>query len=83
MKLTIMEFFPSTCYFLSLRSKYSLHHFVLRHPQSVFFPSCERWSFIPIQNTRWSSRFSCFIFTFSDRKREDKIVSVSLRMSKY
>jgi len=37
MKLQIMQSFPSSCYFLPLRSEYSPQHSVLKHPQS-FFP---------------------------------------------
>jgi hypothetical protein len=36
MKLLIMQFSP-TCHFISLRSKYSPQHAVLKHPQSMFF----------------------------------------------
>jgi hypothetical protein len=38
MKLLIMQVSPSSCYFLLIRSKYSPHHPVLGHPQSVFSP---------------------------------------------
>lgn len=34
-----MQFFLSSYYFLSLRSKCFLTHFVLRQPQSLFFPT--------------------------------------------
>jgi hypothetical protein len=32
MNLLIMSFSPSTCYFLSITSKYFQQHFVLKHP---------------------------------------------------
>jgi len=41
MKLLIMQFSPPSSYFLSLMSKYSLQHPVLKHPQSMFFPQDE------------------------------------------
>jgi hypothetical protein len=37
---------------LPLRHKYLPHHPTLKHPQTMFFPQCERSSFIPIQNNR-------------------------------
>jgi len=36
MKLLIMQYPPASCYFFHLRSKYSLQHPVLRHPQYLF-----------------------------------------------
>jgi hypothetical protein len=36
MKLLIMQFPPISCQFISLQSKYSPQHPVLKHPQSVF-----------------------------------------------
>jgi hypothetical protein len=36
-KLLIMQFSPTTCHFISLRSK-SPQHPVLKHPQSMFLP---------------------------------------------
>jgi hypothetical protein len=35
MKLLIMQFSPTSCHFISLRSKYSPQHPVLKHPQSI------------------------------------------------
>jgi hypothetical protein len=51
MKLLIMHFSPAFYYLIPLRSKYSPQHSILRHPQSMVFPSYERASFTPIQNT--------------------------------
>jgi hypothetical protein len=48
-KLLNTQFLTS---FLSLRSKYSPQHPVLKHPQSVFFPLHDRPSFTSIQNNR-------------------------------
>jgi hypothetical protein len=36
MKLLIMQFSTTTCHFISLPSKYSPQHPVLKHPQSIF-----------------------------------------------
>jgi hypothetical protein len=38
MKLLIMQFSPTSCHFIPLRSKYSPQHSVLKHPQSMFLP---------------------------------------------
>jgi hypothetical protein len=38
MKLLIVQFSPTSRHFISLRSKYSPQHPVLKHPQSVFLP---------------------------------------------
>jgi hypothetical protein len=38
MKLLIMQFYPTSCHFISLWSKYSPLHPVLKHPQSMFLP---------------------------------------------
>jgi hypothetical protein len=50
-KLLIMRFSPLP-YLVSLRAKYSPQHPILKHPQSTFFPQCQRPSFTPIQNKR-------------------------------
>jgi hypothetical protein len=49
--------FSSFLSLLSLKSKRSPQHPVLRHPQSVFFPKCERPSSTPKQNNRWNNIF--------------------------
>jgi hypothetical protein len=38
MKLLIMLFSPTSCLFISLRSKYSPRHHVAKHPQSMLLP---------------------------------------------
>jgi hypothetical protein len=53
----IMQFSPTSCHFSSLRFKYSPQHPVLKHPQSMFFSSCQRPSFTPIQNHRQNYSF--------------------------
>jgi hypothetical protein len=47
MKLPITQFSPTSCHFISLRSKYSPQHSVLKHHQSVFLPWCHIPSFTP------------------------------------
>jgi hypothetical protein len=50
MKLFITRFSSALSYFLRLWSKYSSHHSVLKHPQSMLFPLSQTLSFTPIQN---------------------------------
>jgi hypothetical protein len=59
MKLHITEFSPTYCHFISLRSRYSLQHPVLKRLQSVFFLYCQRPSFTLIQNYKqnYTERF--------------------------
>jgi hypothetical protein len=57
-----MQSSPTSHHFPSHRSKYSPHYPVLKHPQSMFFPSCERTSFTSIQNNREKYSFVCFNF---------------------
>jgi hypothetical protein len=52
MKLLITRFSQISRHFISLRSKYSPQHPVLKHLRSMFLPLCERPSFTPIQNHR-------------------------------
>jgi hypothetical protein len=52
-----MQFPPISHHFISLRSKHSPQHPVLKHSQSMFLPSCQRPSFAPIQNHRQSYTF--------------------------
>jgi hypothetical protein len=59
MKHLIMKFSPTSCHFVSLRSKYSPQHPVLKRPQSVFLPQCQRPSCTPIQNQRQNYSFVC------------------------
>ena len=43
---------PLPCYLIPLRPKYSPQHPILKHPQPMFLPQCERPHFTPIQNNR-------------------------------
>jgi hypothetical protein len=38
MKLLVMDYYPTSCHFICLRSKYSPQHPVLGHPQSLLLP---------------------------------------------
>jgi hypothetical protein len=38
MKLLIIQFSPTSYHFIPLRSKYSPHYPLLKHPVSVFLP---------------------------------------------
>ena len=53
-----MYFSPLSCYPVPLRPKYSQHP-VLKHPQPMFLPQCQRPSFTSIQNNRqnYSSKY--------------------------
>jgi hypothetical protein len=48
MKVLIMQFSPISCHFLSLRSKYSPQHPVLKHPQSMITHICSQFLYIHI-----------------------------------
>jgi hypothetical protein len=47
-----MQSSPLSRPFTPLRSKYSPQHPVLKHPQSLFFPHCEKPNFTPIQSNK-------------------------------
>jgi hypothetical protein len=47
-KILVIPFSPLSHHLIPVRSKYPPQHPVLKHPQSMFLPSCQRPSFIPI-----------------------------------
>jgi hypothetical protein len=51
-----MQFSPFTRHLIPLRSKYPPQHPVLKHPQSLFLPQCQKQNFTPIQNHRQNYR---------------------------
>jgi hypothetical protein len=60
--LLIMQFSPISRHLISLRSKYSPQHPVLKHLLSMFLPYSKRPSFTPIQNQRQNYSFLYFIY---------------------
>jgi len=69
MKLLIVQSSPS-CHVL--KTKCSLQHPVLKHPQSAFFSQCERPSFTPIQNNTQRYGFVSFNIYIFVQDTEDK-----------
>jgi hypothetical protein len=51
-----MQFSAFSRHLIPLRSKYPPQHPVLKHPQPMFLPQCQRPSFTPIQNHRQNYR---------------------------
>jgi hypothetical protein len=60
MKLLIMQFYPASCHFILLRSKYSPQHPVLKHTQSAFFPLRERHK-LHIHTKQQAKLYFCII----------------------
>jgi hypothetical protein len=60
-----MQLFPTSRHFISLWSKYSPQHPVLKHPQSMFLSWCQRPSFTSIQNHRQNLVLCNIIVTIS------------------
>jgi hypothetical protein len=50
MKLLIIYFAAVSCHFISLQTKYSPQHRVLKRHQSMLLPQCQRPSFATICN---------------------------------
>jgi hypothetical protein len=72
MKLLIMQSSLASRHFLPLRSKYFPQHPVLKQPQSMLLPQCERPSFTLIQNSRCNYGFVYFnilVHTAETRKQ--------------
>ena len=49
---SLSSFLDSNCYLVSLRSKYSPQHHILKPTRPTFLPECQRQSFTPIQHNR-------------------------------
>jgi hypothetical protein len=85
MKLPPVQLSPFSSYFIPLRSKHSPQHPVLKHPQSMLFPQCERPSFTPILN-KWQN-YSCVYFNHfilqSDITDFCKYRGISLLLTSY
>jgi hypothetical protein len=64
-KLPFKQLFPTSCHFIPLWSKYSHLHPVLKHPQSMLLPYCQRKNFasIPNHGQNYSSGyFNSYVF---------------------
>jgi hypothetical protein len=72
-KLLTVRFPPASCHFVQHRCKWSPEHPVVRHPQPVFFPQCDRQCFTPMQKVDKIILLYILLFTFLDEKREDKL----------
>jgi hypothetical protein len=60
---------------LPLRPKYLPQHSILENTQSMFFPECERPSFIPTKNNRQNCRYAYFShYAFIDKMGRQKIL---------
>jgi hypothetical protein len=72
MKLFIMQFSPTSCHFISLRSKYSPQNLVLKHPQ-FYVPLLMSEAKFRTHTEQQAELFLyILIFMFLDRRREDK-----------
>jgi hypothetical protein len=73
-----MQYSPTSYYFILLQLKYSPQHPVLKHPQSMFFPSCQWPSFTPIKNYRqnYSSVYFNFYVAWEWKQYEEDVCSI-------
>jgi hypothetical protein len=69
----LSSFLHFPCYLVPLRPKCSLQHPILKHPQTMFLPECERPSLTPVQTT--GKTIVLLIFLFLGRKLEEKRLS--------
>ena len=53
-QLVIGQLSSLLCYLVPPRPKYSSQHPILKHPQPVFIPQCQRPSFSPIEHNRYN-----------------------------
>jgi hypothetical protein len=63
---------PAFHHFISLQSKYSPQHPVLKHPLYLFLPSYQRPSFPPIQNHKQNYNFVYFNFYVLRQQTEER-----------
>jgi hypothetical protein len=82
MKHLIMQFSSPICHFLPVRSKYLPQHLVLKCPQFVFFPWCERPTFTPMQTRVVIVLYTLiFIFQSADRKTKGRPPRIYMRFT--
>jgi hypothetical protein len=68
-----MQFSPSSRHFISLLSKYSPQHPVLKHPQSMFLNVRDKFSY-PYRTTRKIIVLYILIFVFRQQMRKQKVL---------
>ena len=72
MKLFVMQYPHIRCYLLSRRPKYLPQHPILEHSHPIFYPLCERPSFIQYKTTVEIIFLYILIFMFFGSILEDK-----------
>ena len=78
-----MQSSPLPCHLVPLRPKYSPQHPILKHPQPMFFPQCERPSVTPIQSNRqnYSSVYNFGVAKWKTKKLRLMIAGIALLQS--
>jgi hypothetical protein len=61
-----MQFYLASYYFIPLRSKYSPQHPVLKLPQAVFFPQCEKSISHNMKTTDVTVLYTCILVYITD-----------------
>jgi hypothetical protein len=76
MKLLIVQLPLFSCYFFPLLYKHSSQTTVLKHPQFMLFPLCERPSFTPTQN-KWQNYGSVYFNLYIPRQQAGRQKTVN------
>jgi hypothetical protein len=76
----LIKVYPSPYHYIPYRSRCSAQDPVLKHPQSTFYPKCQRPSFTPMQNHRQNYSSVYYNFILLDSRQEDD--SSGLNVSK-
>jgi hypothetical protein len=77
MKLLIMQFHPISRHFISLRSKYSPQHPVLKHPQVFVPPLMSQNKFHTIENHRKYNFVYSTFYVFRQQTRRQNVTMVA------